>query len=47
MDKDLEDETINGGTVEVLEHWGNLRMPDGTLLKNWHVVVVARKYVVR
>lgn len=47
LDKDLERKTVNGGTVEVLEHWGNLRLPDGTLLKNWHVVVAARKHIVR
>jgi len=47
LDSDLENETKNGKTVEVLEHWGNLTLKDGTLLKNWHVVVVARKYVVR
>lgn len=47
MDKDLEHELVNGGTVEVLEHWGNLRLSDGTLLRNWHVVVVGRKHVVR
>ena len=47
MDKDLENELVNGGTVEVLEHWGNLRLSDGTLLRNWHVVVVGRKHVVR
>ena len=40
-------ETVNGSTVEVLEHWGDFRMPDGTLLKNWHAVVVARKYLVK
>lgn len=45
--EDLRDDVVNGGTVEVLEHWGNLRLEDGTLLKNWHCVVVARKYVVR
>lgn len=47
MDKDLENETSNGNTVEVLEHWGNLTLENGTVLKNWHVVVVARKHVVR
>lgn len=44
---DLEHKTNNSKTVEVLEHWGNLTLKDGTVLKNWHVVVVARKYVVR
>lgn len=47
MDKDLENETANGRTIEVLEHWGNLTLKDGTVLKNWHAVVVARKYLVR
>lgn len=45
--EDLTDEVVNGSTVEVLEHWGNLKLKDGALLKNWHCVVVARKYVVR
>lgn len=47
MNKDLEHKTGNSKTVEVLEHWGNLTLKDGTVLKNWHVVVVARKHVVR
>jgi hypothetical protein len=47
LDTDLEHKTNNSKTVEVLEHWGNLTLKDGTVLKNWHVVVVARKYVVR
>lgn len=47
LDKDLENEISNGATVEVLEHWGNFTLPDGTVLKNWHVVIVARQFVVR
>ena len=43
---DLQDEKINGRTVEVLEHWGDLKLKDGTLLHNWHAVVVAGKYLV-
>lgn len=43
----LHKEVVNGSTVEVLEHWGDFRLPDGTLLKNWHAVVVARKYLVK
>lgn len=46
-DDDLTQKTSNGNTVEVLEHWGNYTMKDGTVLKNWHIVVVARKFVVR
>ena len=47
QNKDLEHKIGNSKTVEVLEHWGNLTLKDGTVLKNWHVVVVARKHVVR
>ncbi len=42
-----KDETVNGSTIEVLEHWGDLKLPTGEILKNWHAVVVARKYLVR
>ena len=41
-----KDEHINGTTVEMLEHWGDLTMPDGTVLKNWYAVVVGGKYLV-
>lgn len=47
LSEDLEYKTNNSKTVEVLEHWGNLTLKDGTVLKNWHVVVVARKHIVR
>lgn len=43
----LQDETTRGKTVEVLEHWGNFTLDDGTVLKNFHIVVVAGKYLVR
>ena len=43
---DTEDDVVKGSTIEVLEHWGDLKLPDGTLLKNWHAVVVARKFLV-
>ena len=42
----LKDEIANGSTVEVLEHWGDIKLPSGELLKNWHVVIVGRKYLV-
>ena len=41
-----ENDVVRGSTVEVLEHWGDLKLPNGQLLKNWHAVVVARKYLV-
>lgn len=47
LDSDLDKQTKNGKTVEVLEHWGNYTMKDGTVLKNWHIVVVDRKHIVR
>jgi len=40
-------EIVNGSTIEVLEHWGDLKLADGTILKNWRAVVVARKYLVQ
>ena len=40
-------EVVNGSTIEVLEHWGDLKLPTGEVLKNWHAVVVARKYLIR
>jgi len=43
----LKDEIVNGSTVEILEHWGDFRMPSGEILKNWHAVVVGRKYLVK
>ncbi len=42
-----DDEIVNGSTIEVLEHWGDLKLTDGTILKNWRAVVVARKYLVQ
>lgn len=43
----LKDEDTNGSTVEMLEHWGDLELPDGKVLKNWYAVVVGGKYLVR
>jgi len=37
---------VKGSTVEVLEYWGDFKLPDGNVLRNRHVVVVARKYQV-
>lgn len=41
-----KDEVVNGSTIEVLEHWGDLKLSDGSILKNWHAVVVGRKFLV-
>ena len=41
-----DEDVVNGSTIEVLEHWGDLKLPDGNVLKNWHAVVVGRKFLV-
>ena len=40
-----QDQITKGTTIEVLEHWGDLKLPNGILLKNWHAVVIGRKYL--
>ena len=45
--ENLKDEDTNGSTVEMLEHWGDLELPCGEVLKNWYAVVVGGKYLVR
>ena len=47
QDLDNKDLHINGTTIEMLEHWGDFTMSDGTVLKNWYAVVVAGKYLVQ
>ena len=42
----LREEAVNGSTIEVLEHWGDLTLKDGTTLKNWYAVVVGGKHLV-
>ena len=42
----LDYQSTNGSTIEVLEHWGDITLKDGTTLKNWYAVVVAGKYLV-
>lgn len=44
--KEQKQEIVNGSTIEVLEHWGDFKLPTGEVLKNWHIVVVARKHLV-
>ncbi len=40
------DDVVKGSTLEVLEHWGDLKLPNGRILKNWHAVVVGRRFLV-
>ena len=40
------EDVVKGSTIEILEHWGDLKLPNGEVLKNWHAVIVGRKYLV-
>lgn len=35
------------GRIELLEFHGNIRLPDGTYLRNWTIVVAARKRIIK
>lgn len=41
------EKAVDDKKVEILEYWGNIELPDGTVLKNWLTVVAARKFVIR
>ena len=45
--KNSDDKAVDGKKVEVLEFWGDIELRDGTLLKNWLIVVAARQEVIR
>lgn len=42
-----DDKSIDGNKLEILEFWGDIELPDGKILKNWLVVVAARREVIR
>lgn len=42
-----KEEITCGSTVEMLEHFGDITLADGTVLRNWYAVVIAGKYLVR
>ncbi len=35
----------DGNRMEVLNYWGNYTLADGTVLRNWNIVVIGRKYL--
>ena len=39
------DDIIDNNKIEVLQYWGDYTTLEGNVLKNWHIVVIARKYV--
>lgn len=41
------EKAVEENKVEVLEYWGDIELEDGTLLKNWLVVVGARREIIR
>ena len=45
--KNNDERAVEGNKVEILEYWGDIELSDGTLLKNWLVVVAARREIIR
>lgn len=41
------DDVVNGSQIEVLHLYGNYSMEDGTVLRNWVITVVGRRYLAR
>lgn len=41
------EKAVEENKVEILEFWGDIELDDGTLLKNWLVVVGARREIIR
>lgn len=42
-----DENAVEGKKVEILEFWGDIELSDGTFLKNWLIVVAARREVIR
>lgn len=45
--KSADDIGIDGKKLEILEFWGDIECSDGTLLKNWLIVVAGRREIIR
>lgn len=39
------DDIIKENRIEVLQYWGNYTLDDGTVLRNWNITVIGRKYL--
>ncbi len=37
----------DGKRIEILQYWGDFSLADGTILKNWFIVVIGRRYLAR
>ena len=42
---DKTDDVIQENRIEVLQYWGNYTLDDGTVLRNWTITVIGRKYL--
>ena len=42
-----DEQAVEGNKVKILEFWGDIELSDGTLLKNWLIVVAARREIIR
>ncbi len=42
-----DDRSIDGKKLEILEYWGDVELPDGTVLKNWLIAVAGRREIIR
>jgi len=42
-----DDRSVAGKKLEILEYWGDIELTDGTVLKNWLVVVAGRREIIR
>lgn len=45
--KNGDEKAVEGNKAEILEYWGDIELKDGTLLKNWLIVVAARREIIR
>lgn len=41
------DKSVDDKRLEILEYWGDIELSDGTVLKNWLIVVAGRKEIIR
>jgi hypothetical protein len=44
---DVKDGAVCGDQVEILEYWGDIRLRNGDILRNWLIVVAGRSKVIR
>ena len=42
---DKTDDVVQENRIEVLQYWGNYTLDDGTVLRNWTITVIGRKYL--